>query len=99
VVIRANEVDRPALGDHLYDHIRDRCYDDRPAPMVFRHSASARHFTVRPDESVPMGTIELPYGVADDMCLDTVPAIEQVLLVKPSHANVYTDTPQHDPHR
>jgi len=46
-----------------------------------------------------MGTIELPYSVADDMCLDVVPAIEQVLLVKPSHANVYTDTLQHDPHR
>lgn len=86
----SDAVTEPVIQSAVYETLRRELLGDE-MPLLFRHNNTQYHFRIAPSDNVRSDTIEMPFAVVDQMELQHVPAEEQFLLAKQSHATVINE--------
>jgi hypothetical protein len=82
--VEPHDTDRVVMHEGEHREVAERVYDDGDEDLVMKIGTA--HLPVGPGEGVPSRTVGVPAGLADEIGLDRLPALEEVLLAKPSIA-------------
>lgn len=85
--VRPADTEGVRINDATYRRLQGRTSQHNEARPVFaRLPGHAIHFTLEPDNEVPLEHLEMPYRTVDDLDIAPVPSHETVLLARPRHA-------------
>lgn len=74
------ELFRASMDPALYGYIESEVYDDQGVPVTVKYNKI--HFSVQPNDSVPIDTLSVPPGFLDEFD-ESAPGSSPILLARP----------------